>query len=305
MKKSMIMVLILVIALSSILYVSANETIEVEVNGKQIHFNDMGPIEKDGEVFIPVATIATYLGIDYEWISESQSIKFSKDGVEISLKVGDYNSFIQNDRTYVSLKFISETFGSVVTMDKNLISISTANLREEIHINETKLIETFKKENFMDYASPNANKYPMYSYIEDDYIKYDKIQTVSFGSVNDFPIQIGEYTILSMELGQRKGVDYIIIKQRIPHQSTNGLPLTIADKNWTTFRSRNSIENFSEVVTDDNTCITYYPVMSLNDRTFEGLNYLNYKLPNEFYIILNSLNNPNAFVLEGNGGTIK
>jgi len=93
---------------------------------------------------------------------EIQSIKFSKDDVEVSLNVGDYNSFIQNGKTYVPLKFISETFGSVVTTDKNLISINTANLREEIHINEATPVESLEKISFMAYASPNANKYPMY-----------------------------------------------------------------------------------------------------------------------------------------------
>lgn len=305
MKKSIILVLILVLITSNLLIAGASQPVKIEVNGKAVAFNDSEPIEKNGDIFVPVATIATYLGINYQWIGETQSINFEKDGVELLLKLGNHGSFVQNGRTYVPLKFVSEAFGSKVVVGDKEISINTATLREEKSVYETTHIDELKKEKFMDYANPNASKHPVYSYIEGDYIRYGKIENISFGKTTDLPIQVGDYTIFSVELGQRKGIDYIIIKQRIPHQSTNGLALTIVDKDWNTFRTRNSIENFSEVITDDNTCITYYPVMSLNDRTFEGLNYLDYKLPNDFYIVLNSPVYPNALVLEGKGGKMQ
>lgn len=107
MKKSIVVALILILMLTSSL--SANAEIKVYVDGERIE--DIQPIVVNNRTTVPVAVIAKNLEIDYTWDAAAQTVIFNQEGQELSLKIGEQNSFVQSGRTYVPLKYIAEAFG--------------------------------------------------------------------------------------------------------------------------------------------------------------------------------------------------
>ena len=76
---------------------------------------------------LPIRFIAEALGAKVEWIEETETVKITADGIDITIKVGeekttvngkeialDSPSFIENDRTYLPLRFVSENLGATV-----------------------------------------------------------------------------------------------------------------------------------------------------------------------------------------------
>jgi hypothetical protein len=98
--------------------------------GKTIIKFDSAPFIKGGRTLIPVRAITEGLGAEVVWNEEEQTVTISKDGQEIVLTVGsdvvlvngeevvlDALTEITNNRTYVPLRFIAETFGLEVEWD--------------------------------------------------------------------------------------------------------------------------------------------------------------------------------------------
>lgn len=93
-------------------------------------------IIKDSRTFVPLRFISETLGYKVDYFKESKGIKISNDSHELNLKVDsseyekdgktsqmDVKTFINNDRTFVPLRFISENFGKEVGWDNDSRSV--------------------------------------------------------------------------------------------------------------------------------------------------------------------------------------
>lgn len=111
------------------------DEIMVQLNGESIKFQ-APPIRQNGSVMVPFRTIFEKLGLKVEWDSTTQTIRGSKPGTLIKLKLGSTTAEINGNQkkltvapanikgsTYVPLRFIGEAVDAKVNW---LAEIQTA-----------------------------------------------------------------------------------------------------------------------------------------------------------------------------------
>lgn len=99
------------------------------IDGKTVS-NDVAPKIVNDRTMLPIRFIAEALGAKVDWIEESQTVKITAENIDISLVIGedfatvngekidlDSPSFIENDRTYLPIRFVSEKLGADVKWD--------------------------------------------------------------------------------------------------------------------------------------------------------------------------------------------
>jgi len=117
--------------------------VEVFVNGSPVTFPDQKPYldESAGRVFVPVRFVSEALEAKVDWLAESQKVVIIKAEKIVTLTIGektfnisgqdyplDAPAYIENSRTMVPLRFISEALGAEVTWKQdskgNVVDIS-------------------------------------------------------------------------------------------------------------------------------------------------------------------------------------
>lgn len=144
----------------------AEENIKVFVNAKEISF-DIPPTIINGRTMVPLRGIFEALNVNVQWDANTKMVIATKDNVIIRLQVDnktahinektielDVPAIIQNGRTLVPVRFISESLQATVEWDgdNNQIKISEKeNLRDknlELHKNtEIRLSDKFYENN--------------------------------------------------------------------------------------------------------------------------------------------------------------
>jgi hypothetical protein len=89
-------------------------------------------LKGSGYTMVPVRFIAESLGIDVQWLAESNQVVFSDGDNRVILTVGSaiaqingedytmgYAPFIDNQRTYVHIRFVAEAFDCEVGWQQN------------------------------------------------------------------------------------------------------------------------------------------------------------------------------------------
>lgn len=115
-------------------YVKMNEVykelgennLKLFVYGKEPVF-DVSPVVKDGRTLIPIRAVSEGMGASVNWDEATGTITIVKDGITVKLTIGDNTvnvngqaktldvpALLQNSRTLVPLRFISEAFKSDV-----------------------------------------------------------------------------------------------------------------------------------------------------------------------------------------------
>ena len=107
------------------------DPIFVEVNGNILQF-EQPPIQLNNRTLVPLRTIFEALGAAVQWNSATSTIKATKGNFSAILVIGDSNAMvngkkvaldapptIENNYTFVPVRFISEVLGANVTWDKN------------------------------------------------------------------------------------------------------------------------------------------------------------------------------------------
>lgn len=128
-KRLIFFIALVIFSLNLIAPVNAatNTGITVKVDGKVVSFPDAKPCTENGRTFVPVRFVATALSATVDWISSSGTVVIKKASKEIRFKSGDNKAtvngkeiildvkfFSRNGRTFVPLRFISETLGTTV-----------------------------------------------------------------------------------------------------------------------------------------------------------------------------------------------
>lgn len=103
---------------------------EAKVFGK-IKSNDVAPKIVNDRTMLPARFVAENLGANVEWFDDEQKVRITKDDIEILIYIGsdkarvnnkevilDSPAFIENDRTYTPIRFISEELGATVEWDE-------------------------------------------------------------------------------------------------------------------------------------------------------------------------------------------
>ncbi|KFM93146.1 copper amine oxidase N-terminal domain-containing protein [Paenibacillus macerans] len=149
MSKKSIMCLLCVLMLFSITTTSvlaAKVNVTVQVNGKTVSFPDAKPYYEDNRVMIPIRFVSEALGakVGYKKTASgsivNRTVTISLGDKKISMNINskkvivgetvvtlDVPARLQQERTYVPLRFVSEALGSDVNWNqsKKLVSIST------------------------------------------------------------------------------------------------------------------------------------------------------------------------------------
>lgn len=114
--------------------------VTIQLNEKKIGFPDQQPYidVKDHRTMVPVRFVSESLGAKVDWDPKKQVVTISQGDRQITLKIGEMKATVDNrsllldakatvtdNRTFVPLRFITETFGGKVTWDP---STKTVNL---------------------------------------------------------------------------------------------------------------------------------------------------------------------------------
>lgn len=133
--------------------VTGKKAIKVFVNGSHPVF-DFPPVIRDGRTLIPLRAVSNALNADVDWDAEEKKVTISRDGVIMELYIGEATAYIngeeisldvpanvENSRTFVPIRFISEAFnayvdweeetGSVIIVDESEAAIEETEGTEE------------------------------------------------------------------------------------------------------------------------------------------------------------------------------
>lgn len=132
MKKRLILLLSMVLLVPSIVF--AAKDIVIEINGQAIK-SEQPAIIDNGRTLVPIRFISEALKYEVEWDDDDREVEIENDNAKkgevekVTLKIGEKRAKIEiedgedryidlevapairNDRTYVPLRFVSETFG--------------------------------------------------------------------------------------------------------------------------------------------------------------------------------------------------
>lgn len=145
--KKIVATILSTVVFSSVIPVTAAVTspdIRVEVDKTNIKFPDAKPYldKSNNRTMIPVRFVSEALGSKVDWDQKNQKVILNKDGKEIVLKIGekkavvdgqeitfDAHAVVKENRTYVPLRFVSESFEARVTWSNSekLVRIYTKN----------------------------------------------------------------------------------------------------------------------------------------------------------------------------------
>ncbi|WP_096203285.1 copper amine oxidase N-terminal domain-containing protein [Bacillus sp. FJAT-45350] len=135
----------------SIEHVSASNEIKVYIDGELQRY-DQPPIIVDGRTLVPMRGIFERLGASVDYREQTRTIHSQFDGRTLEMKVGetkanldgrnvslDVASQINNSRTLVPLRFISETIGANVAWDGNMrvVTIDTKSSQSQPNVQQS------------------------------------------------------------------------------------------------------------------------------------------------------------------------
>jgi Copper amine oxidase N-terminal domain len=116
-------------AISPVTVLADSKDIQVKVDDVSVQFPDAKPFidPSTSRTMIPIRFVSEKLGASVEWDGAKQTVSMTKDGKQISLKIGEKKAIVagkqitfdaaatlQNNRTFVPLRFVSEAYGAKV-----------------------------------------------------------------------------------------------------------------------------------------------------------------------------------------------
>ncbi|UOK64586.1 CotH kinase family protein [Paenibacillus sp. OVF10] len=114
-----------------------DKTITVTLDGKSITFPDQDPLQQSGRVMVPVNAILEAMAAEVTWDKTAKTVTAVLNDQTLVLKIGsstatvngetleiDAPAIIQNSRTLVPVRFISEGLGLTVDWDQTAAQVS-------------------------------------------------------------------------------------------------------------------------------------------------------------------------------------
>lgn len=138
MKRILILVLMIMLIFSTSAVYGA-DNITVLVNGTPV-VSDTPAVNQSGTIMLPFRAIFNALGVEddsIKWNQSSQSLEVRSDGKYIFLVIGNTGAlvndtlitlnaapYIENSRTLVPVRFVSEALGASVQWDKSTKTVT-------------------------------------------------------------------------------------------------------------------------------------------------------------------------------------
>lgn len=126
-KKIFLLVFILALGLSSVAYAQEDQP-SVVINGQYLDLGEEKILFKDDRNFVPLRLVCESLACKVDWDQENKRVQISTDAIKILMDLDkaqmsvnkikkdlDVSPFIENDRTYVPVRFVAEALGKVVS----------------------------------------------------------------------------------------------------------------------------------------------------------------------------------------------
>ncbi|MCL2839996.1 MAG: stalk domain-containing protein [Defluviitaleaceae bacterium] len=122
----------------SIAYIPNLNRVVMQIGSNQIHdlaqdtnmLMDVSPIIAYDRTLLPIRFLAESLGGDVSWNGETQTVSITMGNDQLSFVIGelengmDVPAVIFNDRTFVPIRFVAETFGALVVWEEETSTIS-------------------------------------------------------------------------------------------------------------------------------------------------------------------------------------
>ncbi|MEW9124874.1 MAG: stalk domain-containing protein, partial [Thermotaleaceae bacterium] len=150
-KLSVLMIIVLLgVMLVGVYSFAASPAVKIIIDNQELQIPSGEPaayIDKDNRTVIPIKFIAEALGIEVEWDGTQQLVTFTDADITVKLKIGerqatvngstvyfDTQAVITQARTFVPLKFVSETFGAKVEWiaSTRTVVITTGEIESDI-----------------------------------------------------------------------------------------------------------------------------------------------------------------------------
>ena len=224
--KQLFLITLLISTLFSIsITVSANDNINVTIDGKEVHF-DVQPTIINNRTMVPLRAIFEALGATVNWNEASRTVTSTQGDIQISLTI-DQNSMSINDeiitldtpativdnRTLVPVRAISEAFGCNVEWDNinKSVSITTNTVTRNSFID---FVKTYGKINDKGIYGFQTS-IPYYSGTSGD--SYGTV-TLTYAPSND-ELQLQVYEIYESNSSSATTVQFLIID--LPEKSNS------------------------------------------------------------------------------------
>jgi len=117
--------------------------VDVFVNDTEVLFDSKPKIVSD-RTMVPMRAVFEAMGAQVSWDDETNTATGTKNGITVSTTLGsdimykngepvkmDCAPFIENDRTYVPIRFIAQCFGALVSWTEELLRVDVAYATED------------------------------------------------------------------------------------------------------------------------------------------------------------------------------
>ena len=136
----------------------STKDIKIEIEGKNI-VSDVAPFINNDRTLVPIRVISENLGYNVDWDNNSRKVTVKNSDKTIELFIGKKNvningvdnsidvaPMIKNERTFVPLRFISESFDNDVKWDNNTrtVRINKKEIKVASIINDNKTNSAYK-----------------------------------------------------------------------------------------------------------------------------------------------------------------
>lgn len=128
-------------------------SLKVFVDGNEVNFGESEPIVSEGRSLVPLRPILEGLGVNVSWNNEQKAVLAQKNDTLIKLPINSSIAYVNNQEvlleqeaikgtTYVSLRFITTSFGASLSWDNTTKTIYITSKRNQFtpEIKDMKII---------------------------------------------------------------------------------------------------------------------------------------------------------------------
>ncbi|MCM0623783.1 copper amine oxidase N-terminal domain-containing protein [Lysinibacillus sp. OL1_EC] len=229
--------------------------------------SDTAPEQKNNRTMVPLRVISENLGAQVHWQDSQITLAMDQTTIKLNLnnrtviKNGekeqlDVQPYMKNNRTYVPIRFIAETFGSQVHYNQGTVNITTEPLliedekikvlRYEYHMTMGGIIQDIKG---------NAYHQALYKIFQE--MKGDKVEAPKeyYWHFNlEAPgsyYKLGQFDFMSHDNNSVKQYDIYTLNQPFPEELLQGYPKVLlhdaSEDNWYLF-SEQAVKSIQQLM---------------------------------------------------------
>ncbi|MCS5503201.1 copper amine oxidase N-terminal domain-containing protein [Lysinibacillus sp. A4] len=229
--------------------------------------SDTAPEQKNNRTMVPLRVISENLGAQVHWQDSQITLAMDQTTIKLNLnnrtviKNGekeqlDVQPYMKNNRTYVPIRFIAETFGSQVYYNQGTVNITTEPLliedekikvlRYEYHMTMGGIIQDIKG---------NAYHQALYKIFQE--MKGDKVEAPKeyYWHFNlEAPgsyYKLGQFDFMSHDNNSVKQYDIYTLNQPFPEELLQGYPKVLlhdaSEDNWYLF-SEQAVKSIQQLM---------------------------------------------------------